>query len=58
MEAASLFAVAAAASIPVACVLIVTDTFDAFETRTRIDDASLLAAAEAMGAIAVSALSA
>jgi DeoD family purine-nucleoside phosphorylase len=58
MEAASLFAVAAAASIPVACVLIVTDTFDAFETRTRIDDASLLAAAETMGAVAVSALSA
>jgi uridine phosphorylase len=58
MEAASLFAVGAAASIPVACVLIVTDTFDAFDTRTRIDDASLLAAAEAMGTIAVSALSA
>jgi uridine phosphorylase len=58
MEAASLFAVGAAASLPVACVLIVTDTFDAFETRTRIDEASLLAATEAMGAIAVSALSA
>jgi uridine phosphorylase len=58
MEAASLFAVGASASIPVACVLIVTDTFDAFDTRTRIDDDSLLAAAEAMGAVAVSALSA
>jgi len=58
METASLFAVGARASIPVACVLIVTDTFDAFDTRTRIDDDSLLAAAEAMGAVAVSALSA
>ena len=58
MEAASLFAVGAATSIPVACVLIVTDTFDAFDTRTRIDDDSLIAAAEAMGAVAVSALSA
>jgi len=57
MEAASLFAVGAAASLPVACVLIVTDTFDAFDTRTRIDDASLLAATETMGAVAVSALS-
>ena len=58
MEAASLFAVGACASIPVACVLIVTDTFDAFDMRTRIDDDSLLAAAEAMGAVAVSALAA
>ncbi len=58
MEAASLFAVAASASIPVACVLIVTDTFDAFDTRTRIDDDSLLTAAETMGTLAVSALSA
>jgi DeoD family purine-nucleoside phosphorylase len=56
MEAASLFTVGSAASIPVACVLIVTDTFDAFDTRTRIDDDSLLAAAEAIGAVAVSAL--
>ncbi len=57
MEAAALFTVGSAASIPVACVLIVTDTFDAFNARTRIDDDSLLAAAEAMGTVAVSALS-
>jgi uridine phosphorylase len=56
MEAAALFAVGSAASTPVACVLIVTDTFDALNTRTRIDHDSLLAAAEAMGAVAVSAL--
>jgi uridine phosphorylase len=62
MEAASLFAVGAASSVPVACILIVTDTFERNDphppTRTRIDDDSLLAAGEAMGAVAVSALSA
>jgi len=62
MEAASLFAVGAAASVPVACILIVSDTFERNDphppTRTRIDDDSLLAAGEAMGAVAVSALSA
>jgi uridine phosphorylase len=56
MEAASLFAVGATASLPVACVLAVTDTFDASGARTRIDDHSLLAAGEAMGPIAVAAL--
>jgi uridine phosphorylase len=56
MEAATLFAVAAAASIPVACVLVVSDTFDAANTRTHIDDDSLLQAAEGMGAVAVAAL--
>ena len=56
MEAAALFAVGAAASVPVACVLTVSDTFDAADARTRIDDDSLLAAAEAMGAVAVAAL--
>ena len=56
MEAASLFAVGAAASVPVACLLAVTDTFDAFDVRTRIDDDSLLAAGKAMGVIAVTAL--
>ncbi|HZL48727.1 MAG TPA: hypothetical protein VFC30_06915, partial [Solirubrobacteraceae bacterium] len=58
MEAATLFTVAAAASVPVACLLAVSDTFDAAGTRTRIDDDSLLQAAEAMGTIAVAALSA
>jgi uridine phosphorylase len=56
MEAATLFAVGAAASIPVGCVLVVSDTFDAANTRTHIDDDSLLQAAEAMGAVAVTAL--
>lgn len=56
MEAAALFAVGAAASVPVGCVLVVSDTFDASDTRTHIDDAPLLQAAEAMGAVAVAAL--
>jgi uridine phosphorylase len=60
MEAATLFAVGAAASIPVGCVLVVSDTFVRNEphppTRTRIGDDLLLQAAEAMGAVAVAAL--
>jgi len=56
MEAASLFAVGAAAAIPVGCVLVVSDTFDALNARTHIDDDPLLLAAEAMGAVAVAAL--
>ena len=56
MEAASLFAVGSAASVHVACLLAVSDTFDAFGARTRIDDDSLLAAGEAMGSVAVAAL--
>ena len=58
MESATLFALGARAGIPVACVLAVTDTFDAHGTRSRIDDHALLAAAGAMGATAVSALGA
>ncbi len=58
MEAAALFAVGAAAGVPVACVLAVSDTFDARATRTRIDDAPLLDAAEGMGRAAIAALSA
>jgi DeoD family purine-nucleoside phosphorylase len=58
MEAATLFTVAAAASVPVACVLAVSDTFDAAGARTHIDDEPLLQAAEAMGALAIAALSA
>lgn len=57
MEAATLFAVGAATSTPVACVLIVSDTFDASGARTRIDDDLLLQATETMGATAVAALS-
>ncbi len=56
MEAAALFAVGAAASVPVACALVVSDTFDVFGARTRIEDDALWAAGEAMGAIAVAAL--
>ncbi len=60
MESAALFAVGTAAAVPVACVLIVSDTFEQNgagpPTRTRIDDDSLLAAGEAMGAVAVAAL--
>jgi DeoD family purine-nucleoside phosphorylase len=58
MEAAALFAVGASAQVPVACVLAVSDTFDARGRRTRIDDRALLAAAERMGAVAIAALSA
>jgi DeoD family purine-nucleoside phosphorylase len=57
MEAAALFAVGASADVPVACVLAVSDTFDARGERTRIDDHALLAAAERMGAAAIAALS-
>jgi uridine phosphorylase len=56
MEAAALFAVGAAAQVPVACVLTVSDTFDASGARSRIDDRELLSAAEAMGACAIAAL--
>jgi DeoD family purine-nucleoside phosphorylase len=57
MEAAALFAVGAAASVPVACVLTVSDTFDSSGARHRIDDHALLGAAERMGAAAATALS-
>jgi uridine phosphorylase len=56
MEAAALFAVGAAAEVPVACVLAVSDTFEESGARRRIDDDALRAAAEAMGVAAVAAL--
>jgi DeoD family purine-nucleoside phosphorylase len=56
MEAAALFAVGAAADVPVACLLAVSDTFDAGGARRRIDDSSLAAASERMGAVAATAL--
>jgi uridine phosphorylase len=56
MEAAALFAIGAASGVPVACMLAVSDTFDAAGTRTRIEDGALLAAAERMGAAAIAAL--
>jgi uridine phosphorylase len=58
MEAAALFAVGAAARVPVACVLAVSDTFEESGARNRIDDDSLLACAERMGAVAAAALAA
>ena len=58
MEAAALFALGASAGVPVACVLAVSDTFAASGARERIDDRSLLEAAERMGAAAAAALSA
>jgi len=57
MEAAALFATAAAAQVPVACVLAVSDTFDAEGARERIADAPLRAAAESLGRAAIAALS-
>lgn len=57
MEAAALFAVGGDADVSVACVLTVTDTFDGDGKRERIDDDSLIARAEAMGAVAIAALS-
>lgn len=57
METAALFALGARAQVPVACVLAVSDTFDSSGARERIDDRSLLQAAERMGAAAVAALS-
>jgi len=58
MEAATLFALGATADVQVACLLTVTDTFDAHgtRTRTRIDEHALQAAAERMGAVALAAL--
>jgi uridine phosphorylase len=58
MEAAALFAVGARAGVPVACVLAVSNVLgDASEDRQEhIGDHALLAAAEAMGRLAVSAL--
>jgi uridine phosphorylase len=57
MEAATLFAVGAVHGIAVACVLAVSDTFDADGGRRRIADPELLVAAERMGAAAAGALS-
>jgi uridine phosphorylase len=56
MEAATLFAVGAAAAVPVGCVLTVSDTFDDDGARRRIDADTLLSSAERMGAAALAAL--
>ncbi len=56
MEAAALFATGAKGGVPVACVLAVSDTFDAHGARARIDDERLLEVAESMGRAAIAAL--
>jgi DeoD family purine-nucleoside phosphorylase len=56
MEAASLFALGAAEALPVACVLAVTDTFDAGGVRTRITPERLGPAVDRLGAVALAAL--
>ncbi len=58
MEAAALFAVGAREGVPVACVLTVSNVLgeDPTEQQEQIGDDALLAAAEAMGHLAVSAL--
>jgi uridine phosphorylase len=58
MEAATLFAVGARAGVPVACVLTVSNVLgeNPEERGAHIDDDALLAAAEAMGRLALSAL--
>jgi DeoD family purine-nucleoside phosphorylase len=57
MEASTLFAVGALTGIPVACVLTISDTFDADGGRVRIDEGALTQAAEEMGLAAAQALS-
>ncbi len=58
MECAALFAVAARRGLRASGVLAVSDCFGEDGTRERIDDDELVAASEAMGAIAIAALSA
>jgi DeoD family purine-nucleoside phosphorylase len=58
MEASTLFAVGAAAGIQVACLLTVSDIFEGtHQSRVRIEEEALEQAAQAMGAMAVAALS-
>jgi uridine phosphorylase len=58
MEAATLFTLGAQAGVAVGCLLAVSDTFAPDGRRLRIDDRSLTAAGEAMGQLAIGALSA
>jgi hypothetical protein len=51
-----LFALGAAEGAKVACLLTVSDVFGADGARTRIDDDTMLASAEAMGRAAIAAL--
>lgn len=56
MEAATLFALGRAEGVPVACVLAVTDTFDARGARTRIAHERMPELAERLGAVALAAI--
>jgi len=56
MEAATLLALGAAKSVPVACLLFVSDTFQQDGERTRIEEPEMLLAAERMGSAAIAAL--
>jgi len=58
MECSTLYAIAARRGVVAGCVLAVSDRFSDDGTRERIGDHDLLAAAEAMGALAIAALSA
>jgi len=56
MEAATLFALGARRGVPVACVLAVSDTFDADGRRERIGDDGLAEGSQQMGRAALGAL--
>jgi purine-nucleoside phosphorylase len=56
MEAATLFALGAAAGVPVACILCVSDTFADDGARTRIGVEELRESVERMGSLALAAL--
>lgn len=56
MEASTLFAVGASASVPVGCLLAVSDVFAGKDERLRIEDYALTQAAERMGLVALAAL--
>ena len=58
MEAAALMRVGELRGIAVACLLAVTDTFDAGGSRHRIDAEGLVAAGERLGRLAAAALAA
>jgi uridine phosphorylase len=58
MEAATLFALGSVESVPVGCLLVVSDTFGPDGERRRIEQELLQSAAERMGAAALAALAA
>ena len=56
MEAAALFALGALESVPVGCILTVSDTFDSEGARSRIEDHDLHAAVERAARAAIAAM--